>query len=66
MSRKTVTNIFFSKEMYSGDVHQVRRICKIFSNVWGSRATSPNTFTGEIRLYTQHFAANWMSGKIRV
>ena len=29
MKLKGITNIFFSKKMYSGGVHQVRRIRKI-------------------------------------
>ena len=52
--------------MYSGGCDQVRRVSKIFSGVWGTRTTSPHTFTGKTRLYTQHFAATRMSGKIRV
>ena len=48
-----MTNIFFSKKMYSGgDVHKVRRICNFFGHVWGSQTTSPHPFTGETRLYT--------------
>ena len=64
-----ITNIFFSKKMYSGGVggvHQLRRICKILCGACGSRTTSPHTFTVKTTLYTQHFAANRMSGKTRV
>ena len=37
-----------------------------FTGVWVSQTTSPHVSTGKTRLYTQHFAANRMSGKIRV
>ena len=49
-----------------GDVLKVRGIHKIFIAVCGSRTTSPHISTGETRVYTQHFDANLMSGKIRV
>ena len=60
-----ITNIFLARKCIVGGVHKVG-IYKIFGHVWASRTTSPHTFTGETRLYTQHFAANRMSGKIRV
>ena len=60
-----ITNIFFQENVQWG-VYHLRRIYKIFSSVLVPRTTSPHTSTGKTRLYTQHFAANRMSGKIRV
>ena len=47
----TITNIFLSEKMYSGGLQP-------------NNLTS--YFTGKTTLYTQHFALNRMSGKIRV
>ena len=44
----------------------MRRIRKIFGHVCGRQTTPPHTFKDKTRLYTQHFAANRMSGRTRV
>ena len=65
-NNEKITNIFLARKCIVGGVHKVRRIRKILIGAWVSRTTSPHTFTGKTRLYTQHFAANQMSDENRV